>query len=76
MPQYQFHKTVTSLRQIEILQSNIKFSDRDGFVQRYPPTGEQVMLKYYGYHNAKREVSGGISSKGDAIKMVVEDNKR
>ena len=34
------------------------------------------MLKYFGYHNAKREVSGGISSRGDAIKLVVEDIKR
>ena len=48
-------------------------ADRSGFNSKYPPTGEQVLLQFYGYHRKKQEASGGTSSKAESVVLVVQD---
>ena len=44
-----------------------------GFFSRFPPTGEDIILQYHGYHNYFQEVKKGIVSIKDATNLVVED---
>jgi len=48
-------------------------TDRFGFTGKYPPTGKEVLLQFYGYHKLKQEESKGTSSKRESILLVVED---
>ena len=44
-----------------------------GFIGAYPPTGEQVLLQYHGYHRYLQETSQLQSGTKDAVKFVVKD---
>lgn len=44
-----------------------------GFAGAYPPTWEQVLLQYHGYHRYMQKASKLQSCKKDAVKLVVKD---
>ena len=48
-------------------------TDRFGFTGKYPPSGKEVLLQFYGYHTVKQKESKGTSSKRESILLVVED---
>ena len=53
----------------------IEFSDRVRFVKNFPPTEEDALLQYQGYHHLNLRNSPGISSKRDALLLTVDDIK-
>ncbi|KAG0716382.1 hypothetical protein GWK47_009833 [Chionoecetes opilio] len=44
-----------------------------GFTGPYPPTGEQVLLQYHGYHKQLQQASHLQSSALDAARLVTKD---
>ena len=48
-------------------------TDRLRFIGKYPPSGKEVLLQFYGYHKIKQEESKGTSSKRESFIQVVED---
>ena len=44
-----------------------------GFLGSFPPTIENIILHYHGYHNYYQESTGRQSSIVDAVKLVVID---
>ena len=51
----------------------IKFTDRKGYEGIYPPSCEQALLYYYGYHKVLQAATGKISSSREAAILVAED---
>ena len=51
----------------------IKFTDHKGYESIYPPSCEQALLYYYGYHKVLQAASGGNSSSREAAILVAED---
>ena len=46
-----------------------------GFIGAFPPTGEDVILQYYGYHNYLQRATNRQSKNLDAILLVLGDIK-
>ena len=44
-----------------------------GFTGAYPPTGEQILLHFQGYHRYLQDVNNRQSTVKDAIKLVIKD---
>ena len=44
-----------------------------GFRGAFPPTNEDVILQYFGYHNYLQGTTNRQSSVQDAVKLVVSD---
>ena len=44
-----------------------------GFFRAFPPTREDIILQYHGYHNYFQEVKKGIASINDETNLVIED---
>ena len=44
-----------------------------GFTCSFPPTGEQVLLQFYGYHRYLQDISKLKSSVSDAVQLVITD---
>ena len=66
-------KSSTTLPILEKCPPIFTSEDNAGFSGAYPPTGEQVLLHYQGYHkylqnNTKRQSSGK-----DVINLVIKD---
>ena len=47
--------------------------ESQGFQGSFPPTVEDIILQFYGYHTYLQESSKRKSSISDAVKLVVED---
>ena len=48
-------------------------SGKQGFKGSYPPTGEQILLQFHGYHKYLQQVTSRQSSTNDAMKLVIKD---
>ena len=48
-------------------------TENRGFIGAYPPTGEQILLQYHGYHKYLQEITKRQSSSKDALNLVIKD---
>ena len=48
-------------------------AENRGFTGAYPPTGEQILLQYQGYHKYLQDITKRQSSSKDALNLVIKD---
>ena len=68
-------KSSTSLPILDKCPTIITSSKNIGFSGAFPPSSEQVLLNYYGYHKYLQETTNRQSSGKDAFKLVIKDIK-
>ena len=48
-------------------------AENRGFTGAYPPTDEQILLQYQGYHKYLQDITKRQSSFKDALNLVIKD---
>ena len=48
-------------------------TENRGFIGAYPPTGEQILLQYHGYHKYLQEITKKQYPSKDALNLVIKD---
>ena len=66
-------KSSTTLPILEKCHPFFSSEDNAGFSGAYPPTGEQVLLHYQGYHKYLQNITKRQSKGKDAINLVIKD---
>ena len=68
-------KSSTSLAILDKCPTIITSSKNVGFSGAFPPSREQVLLNYHGYHKYLQDTTKRQSSGKDAVKLVIKDIK-